>query len=202
MARKIKITKNELKAQRDALGRFRRYLPTLELKKQQLQMEVRKLQAAREEKRKALDGLFAGMRPWRKLFSEDAGLDTLVAAPKISGEAANIAGVDITVFQEAVFERKDIDLFASAPWIDDAIAFLERASSMRIELETIERNIALLGEELRVTSQRVNLFEKVKIPEAAENIRVIRIFLGDMDTAAVARAKLAKSKSLKAMEAV
>ena len=38
---KIKLTKNELKFQRDALKRFQRYLPTLQLKKQQLQMEVR-----------------------------------------------------------------------------------------------------------------------------------------------------------------
>ena len=43
----------------------------------------------------------------------------------------------------------------------------------------LERQYALLHEELRTTSQRVNLFEKVKIPECRENIRVIRIFLGD-----------------------
>ena len=53
----------------------------------------------------------------------------------------------------------------------------------------------LLGEELRTTTQRVNLFEKVKIPEAKENIRVIRIFMGDQQTAAVARSKIAKGKS-------
>ena len=35
---KIKLTKNELKAQRDALKRFQRYLPTLQLKKQQLML--------------------------------------------------------------------------------------------------------------------------------------------------------------------
>ena len=44
--KKIKHTKNELKAQRDALRRFERYLPTLQLKKQQLQLEVRHREAA------------------------------------------------------------------------------------------------------------------------------------------------------------
>ena len=41
---KVKLTKNALKAERDALKRFQRYLPTLLLKKQQLQMEMRTLQ--------------------------------------------------------------------------------------------------------------------------------------------------------------
>ena len=40
---KIKLTKNELKTQRDSMARFQRYLPTLQLKKQQLQMEMRRL---------------------------------------------------------------------------------------------------------------------------------------------------------------
>ena len=53
----------------------------------------------------------------------------------------------------------------------------------------------ILSKELRTTSQRVNLFEKVKIPEAKENIRVINIFLGDQQTSGVARSKLAKGKA-------
>ena len=52
----------------------------------------------------------------------------------------------------------------------------------------------MLGRELTKIVQRVNLFEKVKIPEAKENIRRIRIQLGDEMTAAVGRAKIAKNK--------
>ena len=42
---KIKLTKNELKKKKDALKMYRRYLPTLQLKKQQLQMEIRGVEA-------------------------------------------------------------------------------------------------------------------------------------------------------------
>jgi V/A-type H+-transporting ATPase subunit D len=42
--------------------------------------------------------------------------------------------------------------------------------------------------------QRVNLFEKIKIPEAVENARRIQVFLGDQQTAAVVRGKLSKLK--------
>ena len=73
--------------------------------------------------------------------------------------------------------------------------FLESAQRALIEKRILEQELALLKEELLVTSQRVNLFEKIKIPEAAENIRVIRIFLGDEQTAGVARSKIAKAKS-------
>ncbi len=41
---KVKLTKNELKKQRESLKRFMRYLPTLELKKQQLVAEIKKIE--------------------------------------------------------------------------------------------------------------------------------------------------------------
>ena len=57
---KIKLTKNELKVQKDALKMYRRYLPTLTLKKQQLQAEIRtieaKADAVRQEKQNLLKG--------------------------------------------------------------------------------------------------------------------------------------------------
>lgn len=191
---KIKHTKTELKTQRDALARFRRYLPTLELKKQQLQLEIRRMQTALEQKDEELARLFAGFASWRRLFTEDYGLAGALRISRIQTGEANIAGVPIPLLQEVAFERRTLDLFHTPPWVDDALDLLEQVVRLRLEAETIRKGIHLLAEELRVTSQRVNLFEKVKIPEASENIRVIRIFLGDMDTAAVARAKIAKTK--------
>ena len=73
---------------------------------------------------------------------------------------------------------------------------LGELARLRAEMHVLERQRDLLGEELRLTSQRVNLFEKVMIPRTLDNIRVIRIALGDAQTAAVARAKLAKSKTV------
>ncbi|MDP2927327.1 MAG: V-type ATP synthase subunit D, partial [Candidatus Omnitrophota bacterium] len=52
----------------------------------------------------------------------------------------------------------------------------------------------ILRQELRVTTQRVNLFEKVKIPLAEENIRLIKIYIGDQMANAVGRSKIAKRK--------
>ena len=59
---KIKLTKNELKVQKDALKMYRRYLPTLTLKKQQLQAEIRIIEEKAEAVRKARENLEKGFR--------------------------------------------------------------------------------------------------------------------------------------------
>lgn len=194
MAR-IRHTKNELKAQRDALRRFKRYLPTLQLKKQQLQMEMRRLEQKMEEVRGEEERLTAGIAPWIRLFAWPLDLAAFVKLRAVRTTTGNIAGVNIPILQDIEFEPIEVDLHETDPWVDDARAVVEQLVRLRIERETLEEQHRLLAEELRITTQRVNLFEKVKIPETQQNIRVIRIFLGDQQTAEVARAKIAKSKT-------
>lgn len=192
---KIKHTKNELKAQRDALKRFQRYLPTLQLKKQQLQLEVRtleaKVDAAREEERSAREDL----SKWVKLFSEPVDLSTYLRVRAVRTEEGNIAGVAVPLYEGVDFDRTVPDLFETPVWMDDGLSMLETLIRLRVQRTTMEEALRRLAEELRVTNQRVNLFEKVKIPQCREHIRMIRIFLGDQQTAGVARAKIAKAKT-------
>ena len=195
---RIKHTKNELKAQRDALRRFRRYLPTLQLKKQQLQIEMRQIEARIEEKEAEEAGVRKALAAWQRLFAEPFDFGKHLAVREVRTSVGNIAGVSIPVLEELALARSVPDLFASPPWVDDALDALEKLARLRIEREVLAEQRRLLGEELRTTSQRVNLFEKVKIPESEENIRVIRIFLGDAQTADVARAKIAKRKGVAA----
>mgnify|MGYP002508888356 CR=1 FL=1 len=67
---KIKLTKNELKVQKDALKMYRRYLPTLTLKKQQLQSEIRAIEAKANQVRSAKAKLEDGFLEWIAVFSE------------------------------------------------------------------------------------------------------------------------------------
>jgi len=191
MAR-IKHTKNELKAQREALARFERFLPMLQLKKQQLQMEIQKTAAAAAEVEREEAGIHGKLKPWVRLFSEPAGVEQFVELTDVFMEEGNIAGVTIPVLKEAVIRRCDCDLFATPTWVDDAVVVLEDLIRLRVKREILNEQQRLIEEELRITAQRVNLFEKVKIPEARENIRIIKIFLGEEQTAAVVRGKLAK----------
>lgn len=191
---KIKHTKNELKAQRDALRRFKRYLPTLQLKKQQLQMELRQIEAKIEQKDAERKALLEGLEPWLGLLAEPLPLHDYLRVAEVRRTSGNIAGVNIPILESISFARAVPDLHATPPWVDDALAALEQLVRLRVEKDVLAEQHRLLAAELRTTSQRVNLFEKVKIPECEENIRVIRIFLGDQQTAEVARAKIAKGK--------
>ena len=192
---KIKLTKTELKAQTDALKRFQRFLPMLQLKKQQLQGEIAGIVAKAEEVSARERSVRRSLEAWVGLFAtgEDL-LGGLVTVKKVNTSRANIAGVEIPVFDGIETDVKPIDLWATPAWVDDAVAALTDVLALQCERAVLERQRELVAEELRTTSQRVNLFEKVKIPDCRENIRVIKIAIGDEQTAAVTRGKIAKSR--------
>lgn len=191
----IKLTKNELKVQKDALKMYRRYLPTLTLKKQQLQVEIyaiRSKAAAVRKEREVLEKVFDD---WIAVFSEqNAFPDHVVTVSNIRKGEGNIAGVTIPTFEGADFTRGDYDLYETPLWVDIAAYHMEKALSLDLEAEVLEEQVRLLEAELHATSQRVNLFEKVKIPETEENIRKISIYLADQQVNAVVRSKIAKRK--------
>ena len=192
---KIKLTKNELKIQKDALKMYRRYLPTLTLKKQQLQAEIRTIEAKALSVRKEKETLEKGFSSWIAVFSEtDAFPDGIITVRNIRKGVGNIAGVTIPVYEGADFSRGDYDLYETPLWVDIAANHMEKAMSLDLEAEVLDEQIKLLEEELRTTSQRVNLFEKVKIPETEENIKKIAIYMADQQVSAVVRSKISQRK--------
>jgi V/A-type H+-transporting ATPase subunit D len=191
---KIKLSKNELKKQKDALRRFLRYLPTLVLKKQQLQFERRRIELLLEEKEAAYRSREESLREWVGVFGEPVDLRPLIRLRAVKSGAANIAGIDIPVFAGAEFEDVRYDFFAYPLWVDKGIEFVKFLVALRAEIAVLKRQREIVVAELLVTSQRINLFEKVKIPEARSNIRLIQIHLGDQQIAAVVRGKISKNK--------
>ncbi len=192
---KIKLTKNELKVQKDALKMYRRYLPTLTLKKQQLQAGIRTIEAKAEAVRKERENLEKGFSSWIAVFSEtDAFPDGIITVSNIRKGYGNIAGVTIPVYEGADFSRGDYDLYETPLWVDLAANHMEKAMSLDLEAEVLDEQVRLLEQELRSTAQRVNLFEKVKIPETEENIKKISIYMADQQVSAVVRSKISKRK--------
>ncbi|HIS13361.1 MAG TPA: V-type ATP synthase subunit D, partial [Candidatus Ornithospirochaeta stercorigallinarum] len=60
----VKLTKNEQKKQKDQLKQFQRYLPTLQLKKSQLQSVIREVEAEMEELRRKQEDAIKGLDSW------------------------------------------------------------------------------------------------------------------------------------------
>ena len=202
----IKLTKNEQKVQKDLLKQYQRYLPTLQLKKQQLQQvimttraELAQKEAERVQMIGNLDDLVAVFAE-NAIFDEDKSIDTLVQPETVICRNENIAGVTVPKFEELKFKDVEYDVDDYPLWVDTALVKLREIARLDALVSTLRKQEALLEKELRSTSQRVNLFEKVKIPEAKENIRVIGVYLGDQQTAAVVRGKISKKKLVEAAQ--
>ncbi|MDR2435308.1 MAG: V-type ATP synthase subunit D [Treponema sp.] len=191
---KIKLTKNELKKQKDSLKMYQRYLPTLMLKKQQLQGEIRITEIRIKELRTEKDLLDESFRNWVGVFGEK-GVFTkdILRISSLRTSQGNIAGVSIPIFAGAEFETAPYDLARTPLWLDTAVEKMKQVILLDLEAQIVEEQRKRLDHELRVTTQRVNLFEKIKIPETRGYIKKIQVYLGDQQTSAVVRGKIAKS---------
>jgi len=203
---KIKLTKGELKRQRDALAQFQRYLPTLQLKKQQLQMKVLEARARLADLQKKLTDQEHGILQWVGLLADPqikaadeqgnllCDIKRYVIPSDIQTGTDNVAGAYVPVLKGVTFAQQDYDLYTTPFWLDRAVEVLQALMRVAVEIHITEQRISRLNRELRVTTQRVNLFEKVKIPESLENIRRINIYLGDQQANTVGISKVAKKK--------
>ncbi len=133
-------------------------------------------------------------REWAGLLTEYPKIAEWLTPVQVVTSRKNVAGVDLPLFEHTEFGPAEYDLFLTPPWVDRALVELREIVSLLHEERVIGEGIVILSQELRITTQRVNLFEKVKIPEAKEAIRLIKIHLGDQMTNAVGRSKIAKKK--------
>ena len=198
----VKLTKTELRLQQIKMAQLVKYLPTLQLKKALLQAEVNATLHAREKVFSQYSGIKDKIHQYAKLFSFGQLSDffTAVEVVKLEVSHENIAGVDIPNFEEIDFNPFSYSLFNTPVWFDVAIEDVRNILSLREQLKVLEEKKRALEKELREVSIRVNLFEKILIPRAKENIKKIKVFLGDQQLAAVGQAKVSKKKILMRQE--
>ena len=192
----IKLNKTELKTQKNLLAQLIKYLPTLQLKKQQLQAEVENTRNMENAILSSIDKRRKYMSTWCVVLSQKLTINVyqMVEIDQIFTETENIAGVDVKVFKDLTFKPFEYSCFIKPVWVDMAYEELRALVVDRERLKIIRERLELLSEELRQTSIKVNLFEKRMIPQCKENIRKIKIFLGDQEIAAICNAKIAKDK--------
>lgn len=192
----VKLTKNELRDQQTRLAQLEKYLPTLQLKKAMLQAEVQetrqeihRLELLLEKKQKEVNG-------FSSLLATKISIDPMqaVRVKSLAKRYENIAGVEVPYFEGIEFEDFTYSLFETPPWVDSAILGLRSLVEICERIKITNEQKQALEKEWREVSIRVNLFEKILIPRAIENIRTIKVFLGDQQLAAVSRAKVAKAK--------
>ncbi len=194
----LKLTKNELRAQQTRLAQFQRYLPTLQLKKAMLQFEVSLALLEIQKLKEEYDAIRLRVANFAPFLLEKVSVDLMHFAEvlHVKKQYENIAGVEIPVFQKIIFREPEYFLFDTPVWTEPATEQLRDLVTAKEKINVAEEKRRALEKELREVSIRVNLFEKILIPRAQENIKKIRIFLGDQQLSAVAQAKVAKRKIL------
>jgi V/A-type H+-transporting ATPase subunit D len=193
---KLARSNPELLRQRGALARYRRFLPTLVLKQQLIQAEIQRVRRERASLQEGVGARLDEIGRWLGFFAESlpGPVTRLVRVAAVREGRRNVAGVGLPVLAGIDFAVADYDRAATPTWLEAGVAFIAGLLRTREELRIAMAQELALALELRKVTQRVNLFEKVKIPAARENVRVIRIALAEEQTAAVGRAKLAKAK--------
>ncbi len=184
-----KISQQRLKKQ---LNIRLRALPTLQSKEAALRVEVKKakdkMAELDKELNKQLDEYSNVMRLWTE-FEDD-----LVTVKEVKLSSKKIAGTKTPVLDDVVFDIKDFSLFNKPGWFLKGVTLLESLSKIAIEKEVYRKKMELLEYARKKTTQKVNLYEKVQIPEYQNAILKIKRFLEDQENLSKASQKIVKKR--------
>jgi len=194
----LALNKTTLKGQRDQAKLYRRFLPSLELKRQQLQAAWRTSKKELAKNQAEVRRVSAELQTLYPLIGgstiDIAEMARWVRVAAIELETENIVGTAVPKLGELRMKVDDYSRLVMPFWVDSLVVALKQMVQLRVRVEVAEKRTRVLEEALRRVTQRVNLFDKVLIPKAEENIRRIVIFLSDQERAAVVRSKIAKSR--------
>jgi V/A-type H+-transporting ATPase subunit D len=192
---KVRLSKNELARQRNQLKLYSKLLPSLDLKRRQLTIEQDKARKELEATRRAVDELETHIGAELPMVANrDIEVSGLVTMTAFELGEENVVGVRLPRLDRIDCAIADYSLAGKPVWVDILVARLRDAAEQRTRVQVAEERVRLLGQAVRRTTHRVNLFERVLIPEAKETIKRIMIHLGDQERSAVANSKLTKAK--------
>ena len=192
---KIRLSKNELARQRNDLKLFQKLLPSLDLKRRQLTVELNKSRRELEETREAVDALETKIGAELPMLAySEIEVGGLVSMTAFELGEENVVGVRLPVLERIDCTIADYSLLGKPAWVDVLVERLRDTAEQRTRVQVAEERVRLLEQAVRRTTQRVNLFDRILIPHAKEAIKRIMIYLGDQERSAVANSKLTKAK--------
>jgi len=197
MAR-LSFSKASLHKEGAQLKRYRQYLPSLDLKRQQLIAERTKGLARLADVTEQIALCKAYVEQQLPMLSDDnVDLTDLVTIKQLVITEENVVGIKLPCLQQIELQYKSYSLLTKPHWVDQLVLQLKQMLELQVQLKLSQNRVDLLQAAVKKVTQRVNLFDKVLIPRAQQNIAKIRIFLSDAERAAVVRAKITKQKRLK-----
>lgn len=192
---KLQLSKSALAREQKSLRTYQRFLPSLDLKRRQVMAERAKAERALADTRREMERRREAVRgklPMLALGEVDLTGLARLAGVRIGTE--NVVGTHLPRLEDIEVELRPYAYLGRPPWVDRTAEILREMLELRIRAQVEARRVALLEQAIKTVTQRVNLFDKVLIPEAQSKIKRIQIYLSDMETAAVVRSKISKKK--------
>ncbi|MEH6616347.1 MAG: V-type ATP synthase subunit D [Porticoccus sp.] len=195
---KLRFNKSELRRISQDLDTYHQFLPALKLRRSQL-LEVKgQLHSDLREGEQRLNTHRQSMTSQLSMMGcAKLHINRMLKVSDLQISWENVAGIALPTLERVDFDLIDYDFFTTPDWLEFALGCARKLVETQLQLKTLAERGRLLGIAITKTTQRINLFETVLIPDAEEDCRKIKIYLSDEATGAVVRSKLAKAQLVK-----
>ncbi|XSG83849.1 MAG: V-type ATP synthase subunit D [Methylohalobius sp. ZOD2] len=193
------LNKSEMAKAQRRLKTYRRLLPPLDIKRKQLIQEKNKALRLVEITQEKMNSIRSKVdRNLPMLANREIDLTDLTKVKSIEMGEENLVGARLPVIRAMHMESTKYGFLTKPHWVDNAKKLLEAYLRLQIQQRVNEQRLALLEKAVIKATQRVNIIEKILIPETRQHIREILIHLDEIERASVIRAKITKRlKSVK-----
>lgn len=192
MAIKYQFNKISMQSLNKQLKIRQNALPTIKSKESALRLTVKRqketLRDLTESFQEKMDSLMGLTRLWSEFPEEIFSLKEIVL------NIIKIAGVKTPELKQINYEVANFSRFSSPVWLNGGIVILKQITEIICQMEIAEKKLEILEYARKKTTQKVNLYEKVQIPEFSEAIRKIKRYLEDVDNLEKASQKITKQR--------
>jgi len=192
VALKIQFNKTALAQLKKGLKVRERALPTLKAKETALRLEVKKAKEELVAAQKVYDADLQNIAEFGKLWEEFP--DDILQIKDVEVIYKKIAGVKIPVLKNVEFALTIDSFFAKAGWTAAGVALIKESAKIAIEISIAKERLTILEYARKKATQKVNLYEKVQIPEYNEGILKIKRFMEDEENLEKSAQKILKDK--------
>lgn len=192
MAIKFQYNKTEIQRLNKQLAIREKALPTLKSKETALRLEVKKIADEIEKLKTDLGHKMKIQEDFEALWSE---MPDVLVLKSTDINLKNIAGVKIPVLNNVEFEETPISFINQPAWIPHGISFLKDLISLNIDIEVKSKQFEILNYARKKTTQKVNLYEKVQIPDFKSAMLKIKRFLEDAENLSKSAQKIVKQRN-------
>lgn len=191
MALKFHYNKTTIQQFKRQLAIRQKALPILKNKETALRLEVVKLTKELEQIREERKQLNVRLEHYHAFWVE---FPEILLMDKVEMFSKKVIGVKVPEIKSIAFKIADVSWWNMPAWVPDGVALMKEAIALNLKTDMLLEQIAILDLARKKSTQKVNLYEKVQIPEYEDAILKIKRFLEDKENISKAAQKIVKKR--------